>query len=150
MQGGVVDLALSVLFEEPPGANAEIVENPWKKQLFVDFECPGWVVGAEDVGDLGFRIKDDHDQDAGVQVFRNFRDTQDQAGGQIPRPSSVRASRRLPSCTSLIVQFCYCSSRALTPISTGASTSCRTLRVRAKLLTSQRPGGMEEDLRRSI
>jgi hypothetical protein len=89
MQGGVVDLAPSVLFEEPPRANVEIVENPWKKQLFVDFECPGWVVGAEDVGSSRFRIKHDHEQDAGVQVFRNFRDTQHQAGGQIPRPSSV-------------------------------------------------------------
>jgi hypothetical protein len=150
MQGGVVDLALSVLFEEPPGANAEIVENLRNDQLFVDLERPGWFIGAEDVGDSRFRIKDDHDQDAGVQVFRNFRDTQDQAGDQIPRPSSVRASLRLPSCASLMVQSYYCSSRALTPISTGASTSCRTVRVRAKLLTSQRPGGMEEDLRRSI
>jgi hypothetical protein len=116
MQGGVVDLALSVLFEKPPGANAEIVENLWKDQLFVNLERPGWFVGDKDVGDSRFRIKDDHDQDAGVQVFRNFRDTQDRAGGQIPRPSSVRASRRLPSCTSLMIQSYYCSSWALTPI----------------------------------
>jgi len=65
-------LAKSALLEEPSHADAEVFQDPGEDQFFLGSKSPRRVVGAEDVRDLGFGVKDDHDQDAGIQVFRNF------------------------------------------------------------------------------
>jgi hypothetical protein len=60
------------LVEEPSHVGAEIIENSGKYQFLLSCERSRRVVRTEDLGDLRSGIKNNHDQNAGIQVFRNF------------------------------------------------------------------------------
>src|SRR5262245_46584621 len=66
------DTSSPTLFEEPPHAGAEALEDAGKDEFVLGSQCPRRVVGAGDMGGLRLGIKNHDHQDAGAQVFCKF------------------------------------------------------------------------------